>query len=239
MARAVVYSAAAQTAGMDYAPDVLRLPIGALAFRQTTHALSKVLYDAVVEKVHSEVEALALLGMPVALFIPPLTAKILSESASAQDFPSQILALRDRFAGFRDTYNKFLLLLKDPSITMKDKIAAKERLFKDITGVIERGEADHALNIRTLWDKLVSSELDRSGPSAKLSLSGLVSLVVEQAMKEHTKGRARAIFDLWVDTLNLKNYGVLIENTFHTKIRNEDVERFQRYSRAVKAIIRN
>jgi hypothetical protein len=141
MARAVVYSAAAQTAGMDYAPDVLRLPIGALAFRQTTHALSKVLYDAVVEKVHSEVEALALLGMPVALFIPPLTAKILSESASAQDFPSQILALRDRFAGFRDTYNKFLLLLKDPSITMKDKIAAKERLFKDITGVIERGEA--------------------------------------------------------------------------------------------------
>jgi hypothetical protein len=58
-------------------------------------------------------------------------------------------------------------------------------------------------------------------------------------MKEHTKGRARAIFDLWVDTLNLKNYGVLIENTFHTKIRNEDVERFQRYSRAVKAIIRN
>jgi len=205
---------------------------------QGTHVLSKALYDSLVEKVHSEIEALTLLGMPVALFVPPLTAKVLSESGSPRDYPGQILALRDRFAGFRKTYNEFLSLLKDPEVTIKEKIAAKERLFEQITGVIERGEAGHALNVRTLWDKLVSSQLDQSGPSAKLSLSGLVSLLIEQAMKERTKGRARALFDLWVDTLNLKNYGALIEKAFKTKIQHQEIERFQKYSVAVRAIIR-
>ena len=218
--------------------DVLRLPIAALSFAKGNKPLPKALYDALVDKMHSEIEALTLLGMPASVFIPPLTAKILSKTDDSRNFPLEVLALRDKFSKFRKTYNDFLKLLKASDVTLKEKIKAKERLFECITGIIEKGEAQHALNIRTIWDKLVSSHLDEAGPSAKLSLSGLVSILLEQLSKEHIKGQARALFDLWTDTLNMKNYGELIEKAFKTEIDRKEIESFKSYSKAIRGIVR-
>jgi len=45
LARAVLYSSVADAGGMDYAPDLLRLPVAALAFTHGTRSLPKRLYD--------------------------------------------------------------------------------------------------------------------------------------------------------------------------------------------------
>lgn len=239
IARALVYSAIAETSGMDYAPDFLRLPIAALAFARNNQPIPKILYDAVVEKLQSEIESLAFLGMPVTIFVPPLTANILSKAPPSRDYVSEILYLREKFAPFRKTYNEFVELLKSSDVTIREKIYAKERLFNAMTGIIERGDGQHALNVRTIWDKLITSEFGESGVSSKFSLSGMVSVAVEQILKEQKIGRARALFDLWTDTLNMKNYSSLIEKTFNTVIDPIEVEKFKKYSEAVRSIIRN
>ena len=61
-ARSIVYSTYAEIVGLDYAPDLLRLPIAALSFLRRTTPLSKILYDTIVEKIQSEIDALTLLG---------------------------------------------------------------------------------------------------------------------------------------------------------------------------------
>ncbi|MCP5105065.1 MAG: hypothetical protein GY950_16880 [bacterium] len=239
LARAVLYATIAEQCGMDYAPDVLRLPMAALTFSSQTRALPKALYDGLVDKIHSEVESLTLLGMPIAVFVPPLTAKLLSTVDSPKDYSNELLELREKFSGFRKAYSEFLAVLKDPSITLKEKIDSKKKMITRITGIIESGQSGHALNVKTIWDKLISSSLDEGGSSTKLSLSGMVSLLLEQLAKEKTKGHARALFDLWTDTLNLKNYGQLIEKAFKTKIDATEVERYKRYSQALRQLIKS
>lgn len=239
LARAILYATLAEQCGMDYAPDVLRLPMAALTFSSQTRALPKALYDALVDKIHSEVESLTLLGMPIAVFVPPLTAKLLSTVDSPKDYSNELLELREKFSGFRIAYSEFLAVLRDPSITLQEKIDSKRKMISRITGIIESGQSGHALNVKTIWDKLISSSLDEGGPSTKLSLSGMVSLLLEQLAKEKTKGQARALFDLWTDTLNLKDYGQLVEKAFKTKIDATEVERYKHYSQALRQLIKS
>ena len=112
-------------------------------------------------------------------------------------------------------------------------------MISRITGIIESGQSRHALNVKTIWDKLVSSSLDEQGPSTKLSLSGMVSLLLEQLAKENAKGQARALFDLWTDALNLKDYGQLVEKAFKTEIDSREVERYKQYSQALRQLIKS
>jgi hypothetical protein len=238
LARAVLYSTFAERFEMDYAPDVLRFPIAALTFSRGTTPLPKTLYDALCKKVHSEIEALVLLGMPVAVFVPPLAAKLLSRVRSLQDCPSELLELRENFSGFRTAYGEFLAVLKDPQVTLDKKIDAKKKMISRITGIITKGESRHALHVKSIWDKMVSSSLDEAGISNKLSLSGFVSVLMDQLTSEGIKGHARALFDLWTDTLNIKNYGELIEKSFKRTIESAEIDQFNLFSEAVRKLIK-
>ncbi len=239
IARSLVYSAVAESANMDYAPDFLRLPVAALAFSKRTSPASRLLYDALVQKMQSEIESLALLGMPIAIFIPPLTAKVLSQMSRPNKCAVEILELRHKFAKFRKTYGEFSKTLQDPDLTLREKMAVKKRLVENISGVIESGEGQHALNVRTMLDKVIGSDFGDTGVSTKLSLSGAVSILIEQVLKEYTKGHAKALFDLWTDVLNIKNYGALIEKSFRTELDSKEIEFFKNYSSAIRSIIRS
>ena len=70
------------------------------------------------------------------------------------------------------------------------------------------------------------------------SIIGMVSLLLDQALKETAKGKARALFDLWTDTLNMKEYGPLLERSFKTDIKPMDVERYKKYSESLRLLIR-
>lgn len=238
LARAVLYSSIAAAAEMDYAPDLIRLPLAALAFTHEARSLPKRLYDAVIEKVQSEVEALILLGMPISVFIPPLTAKLLSRVDSPKQYADELLELREDFTDFRTAYNEFLTILKDPNVTLKAKIDAKKRMMSRVTGIIDSGESRHALNVKTIWDKLISSSLDVEGASTKLSLSGMVSILLDQTSIERTKGKARALFDLWTDSLNMKDHGALLESSFNTEIDPNEVKQYKKYSESLRFLIR-
>jgi hypothetical protein len=237
-ARGLVHTAIAETDGMDYAPDYLRLPVAALAFSASPKPVSKALYDALSQRLESEVEALAALGMPVALFLPPLTTAVLQKGAKGHNIINEALELRRRFASFRDSYREFEDTLKDPNVSLRDKIAAKNRLFASIVGVIKDDPGRHGLNIKTVWDKVVSSSLDEKGPATKLSLSGLISILLDELLKERTRGKARALFDLWTDALNVKNYGQLLESAFGVTISLEEYKSVKAYSEAVRVIAR-
>ena len=195
IARSLLYSVVAESANMDYAPDFLRLPVAALAFSKRTSPPSKKLYDALAQRMESEIESLALLGMPVAIFIPPLTAKVLSGISHPSECAIEILELRNKFAKFRKTYRDFSRILQQPDMTLREKIAMKKRLVENISGVIESGEGQHALNVRTILDKVIGSDFGDSGISTKLSLSGAVSVLIEQTLKDWTFAK--------IDKLNL------------------------------------
>jgi hypothetical protein len=168
-ARGLIHSAIADVEAMDYAPDYLRMPAAALAFSGSAKPVSKALYDALSIRLESEVQALAALGMPAALFVPPLTTAVLKRGARGRDMLNEALELRRKFAPFRDTYREFEETLRDPAITLREKIAAKNRLFTSIVGIIEGEPGQHALNIRTVWDRLISSSFDEKGPATNLS----------------------------------------------------------------------
>jgi hypothetical protein len=66
-ARALLYCAVAECNGWDYSPDVLRSPIAALTFGSRPFPVPKAMYSALSSALKSDVEALAALGMPVAV----------------------------------------------------------------------------------------------------------------------------------------------------------------------------
>jgi hypothetical protein len=237
IARSLVYSAVADEAGMDYAPDFLRLPMAALSFGRSKEAIPKKLYDALCENLQSEIEALVVLGMPISIFIPPLTARLLDRADGLGKLPDELMSLREEFARIRESYNSFAALLSDPAVSLSDKIAARKKLFQDITGMMERNDVAGSLNLKVLWDKLAGAEAGADGVSSKLSLSGAVSVLLDEFVKSRKKGRARALFDLWTDTVKMKNYGTLIERAFKTTVDPREVETLRAYSRAVRKLV--
>ena len=181
----------------------------------------------------------ALVSGSVAVFVPPLTAKLLSRVDSPTQYADELLQLREDFTGFRTAYAQFLAILKDPNVALKTKIDAKKKMISRITEIIDSGESGHAFNVRTIWDKVILSSLGSDGASTNLSLSGMVSLLLEQASTEMTKGKARALFDLWTDTLNMKDYGALLERSFNTEIKPDELDRYKRYSEALRSLIKS
>lgn len=236
--RALVYAAVAEIRGMDYSPDLLRLPIAALAFRSSYRSVTHALYEEMSRRFKSEIEALEMLGMPVAIYVPPMTAKILAKHPPLDDLLTEVLELRKAFDGFRATYREFSELLRSDSVSLKKKIEAKNKMFNSIVAAVEQGGTAHALHVKTIWDKLVSSSLDEQGVATKLSLSGMASLLLEQAKEAHTKGRASALFDLWTDTVNIKNYAGLLQSYFGTTINDEEIKHLKDYALGVRAAMR-
>lgn len=237
LARSLVYSAVADHEGIDYAPDFLRLPLSAMAFGKTSESIPKKLYDALSKRLESEVEALVLLGMPVAIFVPPFTAKLLNQAEGTKRLSTELLALREEFAPIRKSYSAFSSLLADPDVSIHHKMIARKKLFEDISGMIDHKDISSSLNLKILWDKLVGSEAGDGGISTKFSLSGAVSVLVDEFVKSRKKGRARALFDLWTDTVKMKSYSKLIEKSFGTTIDTRAVENLQSYSRAIQKLV--
>lgn len=233
--RALVYAAVAETSGMDYSPDLLRLPIAALAFRRSYRSVPRALYEEVSRRFESEIEALALLGMPVAVYVPPMTAKILAKNPPIEDLLTEVLELRSAFDTFRATYREFSELLRSDSVSLKKKLEAKNKMFSSIVTAVEHSGTAHSLNVKTIWDKVVGANLDEKGLATKLSLSGMASLLLEQAMEARTTGRAQALFDLWTDSVNIENYCGLLESYFGTPIRPQEVKHLKAYATGVRA----
>jgi hypothetical protein len=216
---------------------LLGLPLAALAFRAKSRPVPKALYDALTKALESEVEALAALGLPVTVFVPPLTAKVLGRGARGEGLLSAVVDLREEFTGLRSAYSEFRRGLEDPSRTLRDQLSAKKRMYDQVLGLFD-GDSGHALNVRTVWDKLVSASLDEAGSSSKLSLSGAVSLLLDQLSQKQIRGRARALFDLWADTTNIENYGGLLESSLGVRVDTEEAKFVRSYSEAERRIIR-
>jgi hypothetical protein len=85
----------------------------------------------------------------------------------------------------------------------------------------------------------VGSNLDGEGVTTKPSLSGMASLVLEQAMEAHTRGRAQALFDLWTDTMNIENYGELLQSYFGRPIPPREIQHLKNYALEVRAAPHN
>jgi acyl carrier protein len=63
-------------------------------------------------------------------------------------------------------------------------------------------------------------------------------MLLDELLKERTKGRARALFDLWTDALNVTNYGSLLESAFGVTISDDEYESVKTYSQGIRAIAR-
>lgn len=236
-ARALVYSAVAEALDMDYAPDMLRTPLAAMSFSYRQRAVSHQLYDAMYGQFKRDLDSLVALGMPLPVIVPPLTAHVLSRASSSAEYGNELLELRERFSEYRRTYREFNDLLRDPEVPIKKKLHERALLSDSIKSIIDRGESEHAINVRAIFDTLFSSDLDPSGMSVGLSLTRLVQVATDQIRQRRIRGRARALFDLWSDATNLKNYGSLIERTFGTEINPREARALNSYAAATKSIL--
>lgn len=237
-ARSLVYSSVADKLSMDYMPDYIRMPLASMAFRLDKPKISTQLYNSMSQKFKLEVEGLSLLGMPTPMYVPPIMAAVLEKKPPPKDIPNEIIKLRHKFSNYRKKYRSFLEDLQNPNLSIKEKLENKARLVDAIESVIKKQTTNHALNIKTIWDKMVSSSLSEEELSSRISLSGAASLIIEEIHRQHVMGRAKAIFDLWTDTRSIKNYGKLLEDNFGTTITSEEIDFTSKYSHALKTIIR-
>jgi hypothetical protein len=122
-------------------------------------------------------------------------------------------------------------------VSIEEKITNRRKLFQDIKEMMDRNDVGGTLNLKVLWEKLAGMQVGTDGLSSKLSLSGAVSVLLEQFIKSHKKGRARALFDLWTDTVKMENYGTLIEKAFKTRVDPKEIETLRAYSGAVQKLI--
>lgn len=78
------------------------------------------------------------------------------------------------------------------------------------TSLINEGHGERGLNLRTLWEGTFSADISEEGLSSGLSLASIANILIKKVATERAKGRAKALFDVWTNTLNMKNYGKLV-----------------------------
>ena len=236
LARALVYDAVAEIMGTSFMPDFPRMSVTALASAKSVKPISKGIYDELVKLFRSEVEALALLGMPVRFFLPPLTAIILSKApASPTDYISEILRLRDQFSVFRRRYSELAHILENEDLPLRKKLAAKKKYYDDVVKMLKGEVSKASLTMRIVWDGLIAPTIGDF--SIHTAATRVISLLLKQLNRVGIKGRAKSLFDLWINTLNIREYGKLLENNFKCMLDSDELEKYKLYSRGIREII--
>ncbi len=60
---------------------------------------------------------------------------------------------------------------------------------------------------------------------------------MDQYSHQKATGHAKALFDLWSDTLSIQNYGGLIQKSFGVEIDPKEVESLKQYSASIRSLI--
>jgi hypothetical protein len=180
------------------------------------------LYDTVASIFKNEIDELIALRSPVRVYVPPAPALILERVAThVSRLVDEILAMREEFAEFRVKYREHQAVLNAPAeYTLAELLDAKKESFFEVETAlkaISTGRQSSRLMME-IYDAVVGASLspDDSGVELKVSspISKLLGLGLKELGARIVRGRARCLFDLWKNVMDIRGYDSLVTSTF-------------------------
>lgn len=180
------------------------------------------LYDRVATIFRNEIDELIALRSPMRVYVPPAPALILQRAATqVNKLIDEILVMRDEFAQFRKKYRQHQAVLSAPNnYKLAELLDAKRESFFEVEmalNAISKSRQTSRLMME-IYDAVVGASLSPDDNGMELKVSSPISKLLGLGLKELgiriVRGRARCLFDLWRNVLEIRGYDSLVTNTF-------------------------
>jgi hypothetical protein len=143
MLRSTLYLVTATAHGMDYFPDFDRAPFVPATVKRLYESLPMQLYDRIAAALQGhEADGHELVSewtLETTLPIPPVTAIVLSRSASVDEIPARLLAVREEFSSYREHFRRFKAELR-----AADTLKERRRLRRKYQQLLEAASSPDA-----------------------------------------------------------------------------------------------
>ena len=118
---------------------------------------------------------------------------------------------------------------------MGSEMCIRDRYYDDVVKMLKGEVSKASLTMRIVWDGLIAPTIGDF--SIHTAATRVISLLLKQLNRVGIKGRAKSLFDLWINTLNIREYGKLLENNFKCMLDSDELEKYKLYSRGIREII--
>jgi hypothetical protein len=211
MYRAVGYLVTAAAYGLDYFPDSDRVPFLAGTLRRTYRSLPRQLYDKVADSLDEPLNggAIAELTALSTIPIPPISALVLSRSASLDQLPEQLLRAREEFARYRRYFADFKLALQT-----SDTIHERRRVLREYRTLLANasGPRPEIVSMSAMLNLAEKTVAAASGAALPTSYSALLLTQPADWIRQWWQRRPLAIlFRLDGKLPRLSEYQVLVD----------------------------
>jgi hypothetical protein len=180
--------------------------------------------------VGTRVETVRGAGSPIPMYIPPIPAVVLERcSGKATRFIPEAIALREEFADSRRKIAKYQSVLSEGERSLGELSQAYSDSVSDVVRELDRlklKRTDSKL-VLEMWEAVGETKLGEQGMNPDVQISLNLGALLSKGLKwfavRRVKARARLLFDLYEKTLQIRNYGGLINDVFKV-----DQSRFSR-----------
>src|SRR5713226_268478 len=171
--------------------------------------------------VESRVETLRGAGSPIPMYIPPIPAVVLERcGGKAPRFLAETIALREEFSDSRKKLIEYQKVISEGSRSLGELSQAYKDSVSDVVRELDRlkfKRTDSKL-VLELWEAVGETKLEEKGVDSSVQVSLNLGTLLSKGIKWFTvrriKAGARLLFDLYEKTLQIKNYGSLINSVF-------------------------
>ena len=184
-------------------PAQLRFPLmHGLSIPRLTYNIYKEIAD--LHKV--SVDLLIKFGGVIQIYIPPLLSILLSRCNKKDDFPERLIELREEFQNLRTSVHKYLKDIKKPK-SLKEQLKVVQGIVQAFDLLKKEMTEVHTSIIYQSW------EIVREGAPFKI-FAGIMDLLVEKEKKDSILRQIHPFVDLWTMSLEIRDYGRLLEKVF-------------------------
>lgn len=184
------------------------------------------IYSKMSKSLKTEVEKLVKIQKKKKIFIPPITAKILSSSIKIKEIPKIALDMKHKFSSLRDAINEYEERVQDDSLSLKESLESYEEFENTVSQLYKTSDESLPYQV-TEWRDLSNIMKLIDGASAS-DISSLTSMFLGKPLKfvsdKLKKRRISYLFDLKNSFMNIKKYGMLYQNTFNVEFQKAHFE---------------
>jgi hypothetical protein len=239
MLRSTLYLVTATAHGMDYFPDFDRAPFVAATVKRLYESLPMQLYDRVAAALQGDdgdgQELVSEWTLEATLPIPPVTAIVLSRSASVDEIPARLLAVREEFSGYRERFRRF-----KAELWAADTLKERRRLRRRYQQLLEAAsgpdaEIVTAAEVLNLAEKTVKVA---AAPQMPTSYSAQLLIQPAEWIRRWWLRRPLAVlFRIDTKLPRLSEYQDLIARLWGTRIEDRVLAEVAAHGRRVRGLM--
>ena len=172
-----------------------------------------------------ELSILASQGNNIQIFIPPISSIIFARSKNIGEVAKHTIEVKEEFAELRKNFDSYEKKITDSSLSLKESLEAHYELESSINLLFKK-KSDSIPRTIVEWKDISTSIKFIDGISAS-DISSLSNIMLGAPLKvlgnRIKKRKARYLFQLQDDFLNINNYGRLIQNLFKKEITDKHI----------------